>query len=556
MLTCAKKLSPQRRGATPEASAFSCRTDRDWKGLSVKIAVINTGGTISCTGNPLSPMSAEAFAGACRAQIDPILAQPFPELQIVYSTDPLFPDSANGTLDSTNLQPVDWCRIARQILLHYAEFDGWVVLHGTDTMEFTGAALPFLLSAFDAHGFARATLSKPVVLTGSQLPLFHQTNPDAPLSLTFNSDALRNICGAIAAAQSGIPEVCVFFDGALYRGCRVQKVSSGAFAAFASPNCPPLGRYGPSFALDAALILPAPVTEAGSLDTASAHAAVLAQLEAVAADIGGTRVALLNAFPTTTDPGQTGTLLADLIGTAPDRPLQGLVLQSYGAGNFPSGNAHAAGQGGIARALAAADTAGTIIMNGSQVLNGTIDAGLYAAGSWLAKAGALSAFDMTSAATLAKLTILLAARRHNDWSIDDVKRLMQLSLVGEMESVSRLDSRSRPLLLANQAIATADGAFVLKNHPERGPELRDRAGALLWAALAEADCRHLPGRLQLRPDGNLTFANRLNQTLWQTATQSVGDAPAVLVLERAGPGNAASLAIYEAATAMLQKRLL
>src|SRR5436853_2145044 len=108
----------------------------------MKVAVINTGGTISCVGNPLAPMTAAQFAAACTSILNPILAQQFPSLSIDYVTDLPFPESKSKTLDSTNLQPTDWCLIASYILRHYPAYDGWVVLHGTDSMDFTGTALP------------------------------------------------------------------------------------------------------------------------------------------------------------------------------------------------------------------------------------------------------------------------------------------------------------------------------------------------------------------------------------------------------------------------------
>ena len=118
----------------------------------MNIYVINTGGTISCVGNPLAPMTAAQFAAACQEILNPIIEQQFPDIQITYVTDLTFPELTTGTLDSTNLQPTDWCLMAGYILNHYTECDGWVVLHGTDSMDFTGTALPFLLSSFSSPG--------------------------------------------------------------------------------------------------------------------------------------------------------------------------------------------------------------------------------------------------------------------------------------------------------------------------------------------------------------------------------------------------------------------
>src|ERR1043165_7349962 len=127
-------------------------------------------------------------------------------------------------LDSSNITPAEWVKIAHDVDAHYARYDGFVVLHGTDTMAYTASALPFML-----HG-----LGKPVILTGSQIPLCEVRN-----------DARENlITSLLIAAKYDIPEVCLYFGGKLLRGCRAVKVSASGFAAFASPNVPPLGTVG------------------------------------------------------------------------------------------------------------------------------------------------------------------------------------------------------------------------------------------------------------------------------------------------------------------------
>lgn len=300
----------------------------------MNIAVINTGGTISCVGDPLAPMTAAQFAAACTQIMNPILAQRFPTLNIFYVTDLVFPESKSGTLDSTNLQPTDWCLIAGYILAHYADYDGWVVLHGTDSMEFTGTALPFLLSCFDANGIGTAVLSKPVIITGSQLPMFYQVSPTAVLTLNFNTDAFQNFCGAVASALSGLPEVSVYFDSRLYRGCRVRKTDASEFLAFSSPNYPALGQYGVAFTLDTGNVLPPPVGSGVSLDNPAVLATAVARLNAIAAAINSVPVMQLNAFPAWYDMANTTAFLANLITACVGQGVKGLVLESYGEGNF------------------------------------------------------------------------------------------------------------------------------------------------------------------------------------------------------------------------------
>src|SRR2546427_8613135 len=127
-------------------------------------------------------------------------------------------------LDSSNMTPAEWAKIARDIAEHYDDYHGFLVLHGTDTMAYTASALPFML-----HG-----LGKPVLITGSQIPLCEVRN-----------DARENlITSLLIAASYDIPEVCLYFGGKLLRGCRAVKVSASGFAAFDSPNVPPLGTVG------------------------------------------------------------------------------------------------------------------------------------------------------------------------------------------------------------------------------------------------------------------------------------------------------------------------
>src|SRR5205085_12569490 len=127
-------------------------------------------------------------------------------------------------LDSSNMTPREWVKIARDIAGVYGRYDGFVVLHGTDTMAYTASALPFMLSG----------LAKPVIVTGSQIPLCEVRN-----------DARENLITSLLIASSyDVPEVCLYFGGKLLRGCRAVKVSADGFAAFDSPNFPPLGLVG------------------------------------------------------------------------------------------------------------------------------------------------------------------------------------------------------------------------------------------------------------------------------------------------------------------------
>ncbi|WP_420607264.1 asparaginase [Novosphingopyxis sp.] len=394
----------------------------------MKICVINTGGTVGCVGDPLAPMSAADFAANSRRLLDPILLAMFPELEPSWETGLAFPESATGTLDSTNLQPRDWCLIARYILDNYERFDGFVLLHGTDSMDFTASALPFLLNAFDAQGTPKAALSKPVIVTGSQVPMYRRGSPD---TLRFNTDAFQNLCGAVACARQAVPEVCVYFDARLFRGNRALKVNASDFCAFDSPNFEPLGTYGIALDLDRDLILPGPVSNAVSLAEPAVRAAAKARLDAIAGAIDDWPVMPFSAFPAAYDVGG-GARIARLIDACVGTGIRGLVLRSYGEGNFPSGNPDRPADGAIYRALEAARRGGVTIVDSTQVIAGRVGSSAYAAGAWLPKIGAICAADMTPVAALAKLMILLAAADHEGWTRADVERLFQRDLCGEV----------------------------------------------------------------------------------------------------------------------------
>lgn len=503
----------------------------------MQIAVINTGGTISSIGQPLQPMSASAFAAACTQIINPIVLQQFPGLEITYVEDLTFPESKSGTLDSTNLQPTDWCLIAGYILQNYSSYDGWVVLHGTDSMDFTGTALPFLLSSFDENGIPTAALSRPIIITGSQIPMFYQASEGQTLTLNFNTDAFQNVCGALAAAQSGIPEVCVYFADFLFRGNRVLKVNASQFRAFTSPNYPPLGESGIEFAIEGARVLPPPVSYAVSLDNPQVLQGALAQLNSIADRINQYPVMQFNAFPAWYDMSNTTGLLASLIDACVGQGIRGLILESYGEGNFPSGNPDAPADGATYQALQNANASGVVIVDCTQVIRGVVNDNAYAAGAWLPAVGALNPADMTPMAALAKLMVLLTAAEFNNWSAADVKTLFQLNLLGEIRSVSRLDSRGNASLLASESLAALDGSATLTNDPVLGPVLSDGQGNILWSALGGPGSVAMPGRLQIQNDGNLVFYDRENSEAWATNTGVDRPAPSMLILSGSRSSN-------------------
>ncbi|MDA8020225.1 MAG: asparaginase [Thermoanaerobaculia bacterium] len=277
-------------------------------------------------------------------------------------------------LDSSNMTPSDWIKVGEDIFTHYDDYDGFIVLHGTDTMSYTASALSFMLRG----------LRKPVVFTGSQIPLVEVRN-----------DARENlITSLLLAAESRIPEVILYVGDTLLRGNRSTKVSAERFHAFESPNYPPLGHAGVDLQIyrDRLLHLP---SEPLQLDR-----------------VGGARVADIRLYP-----GITPDLVRQFL--AP--PIDGAVMHTYGLGNAPDDPDFLA-------ALREASDRGVVVVNCTQCLEGSVDMEGYATGSGLLDAGVLSGYDMTPEAALTKLYWLLSLRLPRT----EVVRLMQTNVRGEL----------------------------------------------------------------------------------------------------------------------------
>ncbi|KAI1176132.1 L-asparaginase [Nemania sp. FL0916] len=298
-------------------------------------------------------------------------------------------------LDSSSISSAGWTSIAATIRANYHLFDGFVVLHGTDSLAYSASALSFMLR----------DLGKPVILTGSQASIF-----------ALQSDAVDNLLGSlIIAGTFVVPEVCLFFHHKLFRGNRTTKVSASAFDAFASPNCDPLARVT-SLGVDVnwALVL---------RPTTIARFDVVPRLET-------SHVAALRIFP--------GIQPAMVDGVLRLPHLRGLVLETFGMGNAPAddsssdSNENSGGSLSLTRVIRAAVSRGVVVVNVSQCTSGFVSP-VYAPGFALGEAGVVPGYDLTSEAALTKLSYLLALP---GLSADDVRRQMALSLRGEMTAAA------------------------------------------------------------------------------------------------------------------------
>ena len=379
----------------------------------MNIYLLYTGGTIGSVGTPLSPMQGPQFESAFQSNLESIITTQIPGSSISY-------DWFHTVLDSTNMQPSDWVTIAQKIVSNYANYDGFLILHGTDTMAFTSSALSFLLPG----------LSKPVFVTGSQLPLFYQDGSN--YSLLYNTDALRNVLGAIEFMTFGIPEVGLYFDDNLYRGNRAVKSNASQFAAFSSPNLPSLGLYGVLPKLNDALMLPQP-DSAVALD--NNLNAVAQQLDAVANNINSQSVIQFPFFPayynTNSGDSLAVSMLTQLQSVSP--PLKGIVFESFGEGNIPDFPQ-------MQTLLGTFNTQGMIMIDCTQVYAGDVNYNAYATGAWLRGAGVLSGFDMTAIAALTKLTVLIAANASAP--LETIKTLLGTNLAGELTATGNERSDS------------------------------------------------------------------------------------------------------------------
>jgi len=330
------------------------------------VLIIYTGGTIGMSRTPSGYAPEKANFHRLLDSLPELRSPEMPQWDII-DMDPL--------LDSSDVTVKEWNLIGKLIADHYERYSGFVVLHGTDTMAYTASALSFMLENCD----------KPVILTGSQIPLCE-----------IRTDARDNLITALMiAAQCEVRGVCLYFGGKLMRGNRAMKESADGLIAFKSPNYPLLAEAGIEIRYNDKIRYP--------IYEEPLHLQLFE-----AAPIG-----VIKVFPG---------IQFELFDSIMTEKLKGIVVETFGAGNIPgSGTA-------LLPILQKAKESGTVIVVCSQCPQGTVSLGTYEASAPLRRAGAVSGYDLTTEAAVAKLYYLLS----KGLTTDEVKKQMEMNLRGEI----------------------------------------------------------------------------------------------------------------------------
>lgn len=359
-----------------------------------KICILYTGGTIGMvpTSHGYAPKS--GYFRNALSRIDELKDPAMPGWELI-EFDPL--------LDSSNIAVEQWNRMGRVIAENYRQYDGFVILHGTDTMAYTASALSFMLEG----------LNKPVILTGSQIPLCR-----------LRSDARDNIITSLLIAAEGrVREVCLYFGGKLMRGNRSTKSSADGLLAFDSPNFPNLASVGIDIAYNKILTtsfrdsLTACGCETSVSGGAAGYSGTAIPDESVSEEFHLTEfrhaaIGVIKIFP-----GIQFRLFEPIM----TEGLNGIVLETFGTGNIPAYGSE------LLPMIRRAFENGTIVCVCSQCPQGTVRLGAYETSSMLTDAGAVSGGNMTTEAAIAKLYYLFSL----GLSRNEIKANMETPLRGE-----------------------------------------------------------------------------------------------------------------------------
>jgi L-asparaginase len=329
------------------------------------IYVAYTGGTIGMRPSSQGFIPATGFLTETLAKMPEFHRDEMPSFTI---------QEYDKLIDSSDMSPSDWQKIANDIHHNYQQYDGFIILHGTDTMAYTASALSFMLE----------DLGKPVIVTGSQIPLAQ-----------LRSDGQVNLLNALyIAANYPIAEVTLFFNNQLFRGNRSRKLDADGFNAFDSPNFQPLLKAGINIEVNKSLL--------GIDISKNLH---VSQIESQP-------IGIVTLYPG---------ISTDVIKNTLQQPVKALILLSFGVGNAPQ-------NASLLKQLSFADQQGIIVLNCTQCVRGKVNMNGYANGHVLREVGVVSGQDMTPEAALAKLHYLLSKNMPSN----HIKRQLIANLRGEL----------------------------------------------------------------------------------------------------------------------------
>jgi len=329
------------------------------------IYVAYTGGTIGMRPSSQGFIPAAGFLSETLAKMPEFHRSEMPNFTI---------HEYDNLIDSSDMSPSDWQKIANDIQQNYQKYDGFIILHGTDTMAYTASALSFMLE----------DLGKPVIVTGSQIPLAQ-----------LRSDGQVNLLNALyIAANYPIAQVSLFFNNQLFRGNRSRKLDADGFNAFDSPNFPPLLKAGINIEVNKNIL--------GIDASKNLH---VSQIESQP-------IGIVTLYPG---------ISTDVIKNTLQQPVKALILLSFGVGNAPQNSS-------LLNQLSIADQQGIIVLNCTQCVRGKVNMSGYANGHVLREVGVVSGQDMTPEAALAKLHYLLS----KDMPACHIKRQLIANLRGEL----------------------------------------------------------------------------------------------------------------------------